>query len=500
MNTIIAAFISELTNRSISFLIDRHLKPTPYKKDGIQRLQWMLLRVHLMVEEADGRCLTNLARLKQLNIVRRVMHKSYYMLDTFIQHVPEQVDKKEQDVSCSLSLSKLRPAKEVCFTTGSKYGTENLEEMLESLENTIAGMSEFLIFLRNYPPMFRQPYSTYLLMEKCMFSRQMEMAQIINFLLYEDDPGHFGILPIVGPGKVGKTALVEHVCRDKRVTDHFSHVIVLHNNEFREDNELKIRDGCRTKHQHGDSKEEKKLVIIELVGTIDEGAIRRLYSALIQCSILRGSKVIITSQSGNIINIGTTYPLNLKFLSREAFWYFFKALVFGTAYPEEHPKLASLAMAIFDEYFDQDTDKAFGGPFIFLNKTAMGLKSRVNAQNWNKILECFKNNRQKNEPGFKKRLSHCTMNDDHIILQRVCDSTQYCVVDNHDRIALVNEEAPKITLHDILDGTGSVRPSKFDILVWESHLPPYHKYIYSCQILKFDCSVNKQGPKRKFLS
>ncbi|KAF8769209.1 hypothetical protein HU200_006712 [Digitaria exilis] len=416
ISTVISTFISELTNRSISFLIDRHLKPTPYKKDSIQRLQWMLLRVHLMVEEADGRCLTNLARLQQLNIVRRVMYKGYYMLDTFIQHVTDQVDKKEQD----------------------------------SLENTIAGMSEFLIFLRNYPPMFRQPYNTYLLMEKCMFGRQMEMERIINFLLYEDNPGHFGILPIVGPGKVGKTTLVEHVC---------------HDNEFREENELKIRDGCK----------EKKLVIIELVGTIDEGACRRLYSALIQRSIPRGSKVI-------------------------AFWYFFKALVFGTAYPEEHPKLASLAMAIFDEYFDQDTYKAFGGPFIFLNKTAMGLKSRVNVQNWNKILECFKNNRQKNESGFKKRLSHCTMNDGHIILQRVCDSTQYCVVDNHDRIALVNEEAPKITLHDILDGTRSVRPSKFDILVWESHLPPHHKYIYSCQILKFDCSVSKQGQKRKFSS
>ena len=120
-----------------------------------------------------------------VNIVRRVMYKGYYMLDNFIQHVPEEEDIKEQAVSCSLSLSKLRPA---CFSTGSKYGTENLEEMLESLENTIAGMNELLIFLRNYPPMFRQPYSTYLFMEKCMSGRQMEMERIINFLLYEDAP------------------------------------------------------------------------------------------------------------------------------------------------------------------------------------------------------------------------------------------------------------------------------------------------------------------------
>jgi hypothetical protein len=108
--------------------------------------------------------------------------------------------------------------------------------------------------------MFRQPYSTYLFMEKCMFGRQMEMERIIIFLLYEDAPAYcqFGILPIVGPGKLGKTTLVEHVCRDERVRDHFSHVIFLSNSEFSEENELKIRDGSRTKHQHGDSNEEKK--------------------------------------------------------------------------------------------------------------------------------------------------------------------------------------------------------------------------------------------------
>lgn len=504
MDIIIAAIMTDLTNRSISLLMDWYLKPTPYEKDIIQRLQWMLLRVHLMVEEADGRCITNLAMLQQLNVVRRVMYKGYYILDTFIQHVPVGEDKKEQGVSRFLSLSKLLPAKRVCFSTGSKYSIENLQEMLESLENIIAGMSDLEIFLRSYPPMFRQPYSTYLFMEKCMFGRQMEMERIINFLLYEDAPAycHLGILPIVGPGKVGKTTLVEYVCHDERVRDHFSHVVFLNNNDFRQENELKIWDCSRTKHQHGDSNKEKILVIIELVGTIDEGACRWLHSVS-QSSIASGSKVVITSQSENIINIGTTQALNLKFLSREAYWYFFKALVFGSAYPEEHPRLASTAMEIFDEYFDQDIYKAFAGPFIFLNKTAMGLKSSSNVQNWKRILACLKNNRRQNESGFRKRLSDHGMDDDHIFLQRMFDSTQYCVVHNHDRIVLVNEEAPKITLHDILDGTGAVTPhSKFDILVWESHLPPYHKYIYSCQILEFDYNVtkSKQCQKRKFSS
>ncbi|PAN09258.1 hypothetical protein PAHAL_2G008900 [Panicum hallii] len=502
MDAAISAIIGELATRSLSLLIGKYFKPATSKEDCLQRLQWMLLRIRLTVEEAEGRCIRNQAMLQQLNILRKVMYKGFYMLDTFICDVPEEEKgKKDHGVSRSLSLSKFSPAK---LSAGSKYDTENIEQMLESLEITVAGMSELVIFLRDYPPMFRQPYSTYLFMEKCMFGRQMEMERVINFLLHEEPPVHcnFGILPIVGPGKVGKTTLVEHVRRDERVRSNFSHVIYLSDNDFREEKQLKIMDGSRIKHQRGDSDEEKFLVIAELVGNIDEGAWGRLHSAC-QSSIPRGSKVIITHRSENIVNFGTAQALKLKFLSREAYWYFFKALVFGSAEPEEQPRLASIARAIFDEYFDQDVYKAFAGPFIYLNKTAVGLKSSVNVQNWNKILACFKNNTRQNEPGFRKILSEFRMNSDYIFLQRVVDSTQYCVVHNHDRIALVNEEAPKITLHHILDGTGSVRPhGKFDILVWESHLPPYHKYIYNCQIIERDCKVNrkKQGQKRKILS
>jgi hypothetical protein len=70
-----------------------------------------------------------------------------------------------------------------------------------------------------------------------------------------------------------------------------------------------------------------------------------------------------------------------------------KIMAFGSADPEEQPSFASIEIEIFYEYFDQDVYKAFSGPFIYLNKTAVGLKSSVNVQNWNRILACFKDNR-----------------------------------------------------------------------------------------------------------
>ncbi|KAJ1287433.1 hypothetical protein BS78_02G009200 [Paspalum vaginatum] len=263
----------------------------------------------------------------------------------------------------------------------------------------------------------------------------MEMERVINFLLHEDPPADcdFGVLPIVGPGKVGKTTLVEHVRCDETVRSHFSRVIFLSDNDFKEENQqAKIWEGSRIKNQHGgSSSKERFLVVIELVGDIDEGAWRRLHSSASQSRIPRGSKVIITN-------------------------------------PEEQPRFASIAMEIFDEYFDQDVLKAFAWPFIYLNKAAVSLKSSFNVQSWNRILAYFKDNRRQNEPGFREGLiSGCCsrVNSDDVLLQRVANPAQYCVVRNHGRVAPVDEEAPKLTSHDILNGAGSVilPRSKFDI-------------------------------------
>lgn len=83
------------------------------------------------------------------------MYQDYYVLGTFNKHAA---------VSPSFSLSRLQIA-------------------LESLEATIGDMKEFTVFLLDCPRILRQTYSTYLFMERCMFDRQMEKEQIINFLL-----------------------------------------------------------------------------------------------------------------------------------------------------------------------------------------------------------------------------------------------------------------------------------------------------------------------------
>nr|TKW30086.1 hypothetical protein SEVIR_2G011100v2 [Setaria viridis] len=203
MKTVISTIVDELATRSLSFLIDRYFKPAPHKEDGIRRLQRMLLQVRLTVEEAEGRCMHH--KQSNASATQYVENSGVQMLDTFIQLLPEEEDKKDHGVSRFLSLSKFSPAKRVCLSAAS---------------------------------------NTYLFMQKCMFGRQLEMERVITFLLHEEPPlGYsFGVLPIVGPGKVGNTTLVEHVCCDERVRNHFSHILFLSDNDFREEQQKILCD------------------------------------------------------------------------------------------------------------------------------------------------------------------------------------------------------------------------------------------------------------------
>ncbi|KAB8083267.1 hypothetical protein EE612_005401, partial [Oryza sativa] len=64
----------------------------------------------------------------------------------------------------------------------------------------------FLFFLKGYPHIHRQPYSQHLIFgKKCMFGRQAEIERITNFLLRESlGAESLGVLPIIGPARVGK--------------------------------------------------------------------------------------------------------------------------------------------------------------------------------------------------------------------------------------------------------------------------------------------------------
>uniref|UniRef100_A0A3B6AQS7 NB-ARC domain-containing protein n=1 Tax=Triticum aestivum TaxID=4565 RepID=A0A3B6AQS7_WHEAT len=480
MEVIFSAAMGELASRSISFLVDRYLKQRSAEateEERLHSLQRLLLRLHVVVEEADDRLITNQAMLHQLSILRQE-YRGYYTLDMFSCRAHE--DDRTKDYS--FAPSKFNPAKRVCFYSGNSEGAaqaELLEQVICSLRNTIEDVSEFVMFLNSYPCLHLQPYNMYLLLDKCMFGRQMEMELVMNFLLQaETAPGtadHLAVLPIIGPRKVGKSTLVEHVCNDERVRNHFSQILFLNGDDLKDASVETLRDGDRIKHKNRVVGGGRTLIIIELLLDIEEPVWKRLYSAA-KSRIMSGSKMIIVSRSDKIASFGTTEPLRLQFLTHEAYWYFFKVRSFGSTRAEDHPKLASMAMEMAN---------LTSGCFMSANIVSGILKPNFNPHFWSMVLAVLRNLKKTNMSVYGDRFTLPWKMAEPTYLRRVNKNSSECVVLFLDYETCSAETGPEalrmMSAQDLLFGSVRLR-GKFKVHAWTSHLEPHYNYIFHCEI------------------
>nr|CAB3478148.1 unnamed protein product [Digitaria exilis] len=334
MEPLLSAIMNDLVGRALSMLIQGYMRPKAEETEHkLLRLQRVLLRIDATVEEADGRHITNQAMLRQLGMLRQAMYGGHYMLDTF-KYRGHEHGGDEEEVS-GIVLSRFSSAMRLLsFPIRNSSSKENLEKMLDGLEMLIGDMVEFAVFLRGYPRLCRQPYSEYLVLDKVMFGRPMEKETVINFLLRPEaaaGDGNPGVLPIIGEARVGKST------------------------------SLRISYSTRG-----------LLLVIELAGDMEEEAWINLYCTAAR-SIGHGGKIIITSRSEKIAALGTERALRLKLLHEEAYWYFFKILAFGSANPEDHPKLASLGMEI-------------AALFWGANIVGSIMRADLNVQYWRRVL------------------------------------------------------------------------------------------------------------------
>uniref|UniRef100_A0A0E0Q3F1 NB-ARC domain-containing protein n=1 Tax=Oryza rufipogon TaxID=4529 RepID=A0A0E0Q3F1_ORYRU len=488
MEIFLSAILGDLASRSISFLINKCSKPTVLTVE--EKLQRLLLQACFIVEESDERLIINQAMLQQLNILRKEMYRGYYTLDSFRCHGHQEYNPKDLEVSSSFAPSMFNPAKRVrfCRVTGQSVQEHLLQQVFGRLEVTIEDMSEFVMFLNSYPRFCRQPYSMHLLLDKCLFSRQMEMENIMNFLLKEDTTGteNPGVLPIIGPGKVGKSTLIEHACDDERVRNHFSQIVLFNDDDLEDANILTLRDSGVIKHQNHATGGKRILIIIELTRDINEGAWRRLYSAS-KSHVASGSKIIVASRSEKIASFGTTQALRVKFFTQEAYWYFFKVRTFGSINAVEHPKLASVAM---------DIARELNGCFMGASIYSGLLKANINFQFWRRALAIIREFKKLNlllygayffddpwqavEPSYIRTVNK--INSEYLL---VLDDYQICSAPNmihcHKNSAHSEDEVPMVNVKDFL--FGNVKPQgKFKVLAWRSHLPPHYSYVFNCEV------------------
>ncbi|TKW16501.1 hypothetical protein SEVIR_5G303166v4 [Setaria viridis] len=485
MEKFVSAVLGDLVSRSVSFVVN-----TCYRQKGVEeylpRLRGVLLQIQATVEEAEGRHITNQAMLRQLQMLREAMYKGCYLLDNFTYRMLHQKRNNDQVSGHPFALSIHSPAKRLCSSTrrmGVEFqgdGLEELQEMLRSLHSIMDDMSEFIIFLKSYPHISREPYSEYLFMEKCMFGRQAEMDKIMGFLLKPEPPGAQGlqVLPIIGPPRVGKSTLVEHVCYDERVRNHFSSIILCSGDPTAAP---KGMSGIVKKQTHGSHG--RSLVVMELADglVIDERECRKLYSSA--SHMPPGSKVIVTSRSDNILKLGTTGAIRLDFLSQEAYWYFFKVIAFGSTNPDDHPELASIAMEIAEEL-----DRSF----LSANLYGGFLRGNMDSRFWRRILELERTHVErsiihfgerpqtllrKNQAAYVWSLPNISMRLKVLYCQKNC----------------LQSEVPKTKLHEVQTRSAESY-GRLEVLVWKSRIPPYHSCTMICEM---EAPPHMMGKKKR---
>ncbi|CAO2183035.1 unnamed protein product [Urochloa humidicola] len=447
MEAVLSAIMSDLLHRALSMVIQRYKRSREEEAEHkLQRLQRVLLRIDSMVEEAEGRHITNQAMLRQLEMLRQGMYGGHYMLDT-VRY------REDDEVSCDgglpvalprFSSAKQLPSFPISSSTENRQNTESLkklEKMIDGLEKLMGDMLEFAVFLHGYPRICRQPYSTYLILGNVMFGRQTEMETVINFLLRPEANESPGVLPIVGVARIGKSTLVEHVCLDERVRSYFSSIVV-----FTGEDPAALRGSAVIKHQdvtaasHGNG---RSLAVIELAGDMDEEEWRRLYYSAAS-SMGHGSKIVITSRSEKIAALGTTKALRLKALPQEAYWYFFKALAFGSTNPGDRPKLASLAMEI---------GALLNATFLGANIVGSLMRANQNTEFWLRLLQCLRDHTRKHLLMFGEHPTKLTEQGRPVYAWSMARSHDVLtVIGNPYQKPSPQDDVPEVTVQDIISG------------------------------------------------
>ncbi|KAF0895882.1 hypothetical protein E2562_016605 [Oryza meyeriana var. granulata] len=359
MDILISAVASDLVSRCISYLVQKYGKQHTTEGD-LKRLKSILLRIHTIVEEAEARQIRNRGMILQLKGLMEGMFLGYYVLDTVqFQSVEEEgVDEDNQVSHKRLRFSTCTRRSTPLLALGTE-STPVLKNVIESLEIKISDVRELVMLLASFPRLPQQPYSTYLLMEKCMFGRHVEKEQVIDFILHDDQ--NLAVLPIIGPHRIGKRTLVHHACQDERVRDRFLNIVFFQGDDLGNISLIPSR---------------KYLCFFEFSWDVDVEAWKIFLSSMKKVAV-SGIKVIIIGRTDEIAMWGTAPAIRLNRLSPEMYWYYFKTLSFGSMNPDEHPKLASLGMQLATE---------LQGSFLGANILGHILRANPNAEIWSEFL------------------------------------------------------------------------------------------------------------------
>ncbi|XBJ19100.1 hypothetical protein VPH35_010126 [Triticum aestivum] len=443
MDLAISAITGDLANRIISFLMSKYTDHV-CSEEKVERLQQLLLRVGMVVEEADSRYIANSCMLIQLKTLVYRKHKELVC----------------DSSALSISTPNKRP-RTIVSSASYKVFNSGLIRALQNLEAGVANMAEFVALLGGCERISRRPYDAYLYVDNFMFGRHVEKQQIIRFLLHHNTPGSPAVLPIIGDAGVGKKTLVAHVCDVDRVRSHFSMILHLNGDDL-----SKMTDHERLSG--------RILVVVEFVSDVDEDDWITFYHLIMKMD--RGSKVIMLGRSTGLEKFATIKPVSLNSLAFDEYMYLFKTLAFGSTNPTDYPRLAAMV---------EEFTMVLGGLLISANVLADAPRKNLGAHFWLYRLKGARDSVNKNISCFGAR--------PHVLLSRgqpvhligryiLTAAAPSGIVNSAISMANVPEEQglPRIMFGDLIAAAGhAVLPKRdFRLISWESRLLPYTSFAH----------------------
>ncbi|KAM0866842.1 hypothetical protein ACQ4PT_042384 [Festuca glaucescens] len=229
---VVPAALSEILGRVFSFLIDNfRLRPADGARDvHRQRLERLLWSIGAMVEEAEGRHITNHQLLCHLKALTEGMYRGRFALEAAdLDDAATDDDDRRNSLALRSTFNRAKRSRVASFILrgDEDAGTRRLAAANDELESLTQDCTRgFVLLAQGYPRKVHRPVTTTLYMDRCVFGRHVEKERIVDFLPQQRPPPGLCVsaLAVVGAKKVGKTTLVRHACDDERVRGHFARV------------------------------------------------------------------------------------------------------------------------------------------------------------------------------------------------------------------------------------------------------------------------------------